>query len=201
VGTSASAAAPEWKGSCTFSAAGTYRFYCTVHGAAMAGTITVGAGGTTTTTVTSTGTSTPSGGGATSTGAATPPAAGAPYGAPSVPGAGSSSPFATLHLAPSAHGPVVRGGITVAPASAGGTLSVEVLAASAVLASRHGPVVIGRLVRRSLAQGPLSFSVRLSARGRSALRRHGSLRVTVRVALTPPHGAPAVKSRALTLRR
>ncbi|HEX5223870.1 MAG TPA: plastocyanin/azurin family copper-binding protein [Solirubrobacteraceae bacterium] len=201
VGKGIAASGTEWKGDCTFAAAGTYSFYCTVHGPAMRGTIVVGGGGTTTT-VTSTGTSTPTGGGATSTGAATPPAAGAPSGASSVPGAGGTQAlFSALHLGGSPHGPVVYGSLTVSPASAGGTLTVQVLAARAQLASAHAPVVIARLVRRSLRPGPLSFSARVSARGRSALHRRGRLRVTVRIAIVPAQGTPAVTSRALTLRR
>jgi plastocyanin len=41
VGTTAAASAPNWSGKCTFSKAGTYTFYCTVHGPEMTETITV----------------------------------------------------------------------------------------------------------------------------------------------------------------
>jgi hypothetical protein len=41
VGTTFSASGTKWSGKCTFSQAGSYLFYCTVHGAAMSGTITV----------------------------------------------------------------------------------------------------------------------------------------------------------------
>jgi plastocyanin len=41
VGTTAGASAPNWSGKCTFSKAGTYTFYCTVHGPEMTETITV----------------------------------------------------------------------------------------------------------------------------------------------------------------
>jgi plastocyanin len=32
----------NWKGTCTFTSAGTYRYFCFVHGKAMSGTVTVG---------------------------------------------------------------------------------------------------------------------------------------------------------------
>jgi plastocyanin len=41
VGTTVAASGPEWSGKCTFTQAGTYTFYCTVHHAEMTGTITV----------------------------------------------------------------------------------------------------------------------------------------------------------------
>jgi plastocyanin len=41
VGTTTAASGVEWSGSCTFSQAGTYTFYCTVHGPEMTGTVTV----------------------------------------------------------------------------------------------------------------------------------------------------------------
>src|SRR5208282_6642666 len=46
----------NWKGSCTFTRAGTYHYYCIIHGPHMSGTIQVGepSGGTTTTTTTTT---------------------------------------------------------------------------------------------------------------------------------------------------
>jgi plastocyanin len=50
VGTTEAAAGTNWSGTCTFAQAGTYTFYCTVHGAAMSGTITVTNGKPTVTT-------------------------------------------------------------------------------------------------------------------------------------------------------
>jgi plastocyanin len=41
VGTTPAASGTKWTGTCTFSQAGTYTFYCTVHGPEMTGTITV----------------------------------------------------------------------------------------------------------------------------------------------------------------
>jgi plastocyanin len=41
VGTTETASGTKWSGTCKFTASGTYTYYCTVHGAKMAGTITV----------------------------------------------------------------------------------------------------------------------------------------------------------------
>jgi plastocyanin len=46
VGTTEAASGTKWSGTCTFAQAGTYTYYCTVHGAAMSGTITVKEPGT-----------------------------------------------------------------------------------------------------------------------------------------------------------
>jgi plastocyanin len=45
VGTEPSASGAHWSGTCTFAQAGTYVFYCTVHGPEMTGRITVSAAG------------------------------------------------------------------------------------------------------------------------------------------------------------
>jgi plastocyanin len=45
VGTERSASGAHWSGTCTFAQAGTYVFYCTVHGPEMTGRITVSAAG------------------------------------------------------------------------------------------------------------------------------------------------------------
>jgi plastocyanin len=50
VGTEPSASNTNWTGTCTFKEAGTYTFYCTVHGASMSGKITVKSVGTPTAT-------------------------------------------------------------------------------------------------------------------------------------------------------
>ncbi len=46
VGTTPAASGTKWSGACTFTQAGTYTFFCTVHGSEMTGTITVNTGGT-----------------------------------------------------------------------------------------------------------------------------------------------------------
>jgi plastocyanin len=45
VGTTAAASGENWEGNCTFSQAGTYEFWCTVHKSAMKAIVTVGASG------------------------------------------------------------------------------------------------------------------------------------------------------------
>jgi plastocyanin len=44
VGNTPSASGTNWSGSCTFTQAGTYVFWCTVHGSSMSETVTVSAG-------------------------------------------------------------------------------------------------------------------------------------------------------------
>jgi plastocyanin len=50
VGTTAAASSPTWTGTCTFAQAGTYTFYCTVHGPEMTETVTVSTPGAPTST-------------------------------------------------------------------------------------------------------------------------------------------------------
>jgi hypothetical protein len=94
----------------------------------------------------------------------------------------------------------VRGSIDVSPAGAGGKLEVALLASSASLAAhRPSRVRIGRYLRSPVRAGMASFAVGLNARGRSALRRHKRLAVTVRIVLTPVTGAPASMTRSVVL--
>jgi plastocyanin len=195
VGNTEAASGTEWHGSCTFTAPGVYRFYCTVHHAAMSGTITVGE--TSTTTGTTTGRTT------TTTGGETTPTSGTGT-TPAPPGSGAptSLAYSALELAAPHRGRgVVRGSLTVAAAAAGGTLDVKLLAGRAQLARARSEVVLGDLTRRGIAAGPLAFRVSLNARGRAALRARGRLRVTVRITVAPPQGAATALSRSLLLRR
>jgi plastocyanin len=198
VGTMAVQSGKEWSGSCKFDAAGTYTFYCTVHGAAMSGSITVAAPGA------------PVGGPPppppTTTTSQPPPAAPAgsspPSGSPSAGTTGaaaSTAALAALRLSAPRHGAVVHGALTVPAADAGGRLEVDLLAARSALAA--GGVRVGQLELQALAPGPLRFSMTASARARRALRRHGRLVVSVVVHLGPPAGAGSALSRRLTLRR
>jgi plastocyanin len=141
----------------------------------------------TTTTTTTTTTSPP----------APPPTTTTPVETPSGPSiAGSPSLRATQH------GSSVRGSLDVSQAGAGGRLEVDLLAKSASLAAVHhpGPVRVGRLVRASVSAGKVSFSVALTARAKSALRRHHRLALTVKITLTPVHGTTASVTRSVTLR-
>ena len=161
VATSATRFGTNWSGTCTFTQPGTYTFYCTVHGAEMTGTVTVAAAG-----------------------APPPPLAASPL-------AGSASE--ALKLAASQHGKTVRGSVAISSTGAGGRLQVELLASTASLA-RAGSAAqarVGRTVRASLPEGKVSFAVPLNARAKRALHRHGRLRLSVKVIVTPLSG-PAV---------
>lgn len=183
-----------WEGKCKFEQPGTYKFESStlwpeytkyeivVEGAAGGTTPTT----TTTTTTTTTATTTP-------TGPTTPsePSHGSPL------DGGSRA----LELASSQHGSTVHGQVTVSQAGAGGRLEVGLFAAGASLAKAGHPaqVRIGQLVRSSLKTGSVSFSVPLSAKGKAALRRHRHLTLTVKITLTPLHGALVTITRVVVM--
>jgi plastocyanin len=206
---SAKSSGTSWSGSCTFTKAGVYTFYCTVHGSYMSGSIKVNAAGETT--VTSTPTSTP--------GYPPPPTgSGSGSGSGSVPGyetpipqppaggsalallAGSAS--SAVKVPASQHGHDVRGSVAIAPAGAGARLEVDLFAHSAVLASAgHKALVrIGRLVVAHVRAGSVKFSVSLSRSARKALARRRRLAVTVHVALQSPSAKAVTLSRSVLLR-
>jgi plastocyanin len=111
----------------------------------------------------------------------------------------------SLKLVAPRHSVAVHGSLQVSSAGAGSRLEVDLLAAGASLARRghrsSKQIVVGRLVRPSVSAGKVSFSVALNARGKSALRRHRRLALTVRIVLTPPVGGKAVRlSRSVVLR-
>ncbi len=183
VGTTESASGSKWSGTCTFAQAGTYTFYCTVHHAAMTGTIVVNANGTTTTTTTTT---TPT---TTTTTTPTEPPAGSPLvGSPS--------------LRSSQRGGSVKGSLDISKAGAGDRLEIDVFAQSASLAkAKHStPVRVGRFSRSSVSVGAMSFSVKLDSRARKALRRHRRLALTVKITLTPFYGEPVTITRSVVER-
>jgi plastocyanin len=171
VGTTETASGSKWSGTCTFTQAGTYTFYCTVHHAEMTGTITVNANGTTTTTTTTTPTTT-----TTTTTTPEPPTGSPLVGNPS--------------LRSSQRGGSVRGSLNISKVGAGDRLEIDVFAKSASLAKarRSASVRVGRFIRSSVSAGAMSFSVRLSARARKALKRHRRLALTVKITLTPFYG-------------
>jgi plastocyanin len=203
VGTSETASGTQWSGSCTFAQAGSYRFYCTVHGAAMSATVTVGTAGSgqpspPPTTTAPTGQTPPGGtgaGGPSGTTGAGEPAAGL-----------AGSPFAggtgALKLARTQHSSAVRGSLAVSRAGAGGKLEVELRAKAASLArsGRARTVLVGALERGGLSAGTVRFTVPLRVKARRALKRKGRLALMVEVKLTPAGGRAAKLERAVLLR-
>jgi plastocyanin len=184
----------NWKGSCTFTKAGVYRYYCSVHGMAMSGTIVVGTPATPPTPPPTT-PSTPV--------APTPPPA--PTGV-APPEAGLTSPLAgsaakAIALAANQHGQSIRGSIRISSAGAGAHLQIDLFAAGAALTEsrRSVEVRVGRLVRTSLKSGLSSFAVPLNAPGRAALHRRGRLALAARITLAPVHGATVRVTRAVVM--
>ena len=186
------AGAVSWSGTCTFSQPGTYTFYCSVHPSEMKGSITVNANGTTTTTMTSGGTTTSTTTTGSSTSQAPPPGTSLLQG----------STREALTLAKGQRGTGVRGSVRISRAGAGGRLEVDLLAKRASLASLSGPFrSVGKLVRRSLSAGKVSFSVPLNAKGRRALRHHGHLALRAVVEVSSPAAATLSASRSVVLHR
>jgi plastocyanin len=187
VGTTSVASGTHWKGTCSFATAGTYTYYCTVHGNAMSGSITVAA----TTPETTPGT-TP---GTTPSTSSTPTTTSTPGGA-TTPGAPSSpaAELSALKLGPSRHGSSIHGSVLLAQAAAGGTLTI-------VLQARLGAhrVLVGRLTRAYLSAGFQSWTIALSSRARRALHAKHRLPLSVKVSLTPPGGTATSLTRTLTL--
>ena len=197
VGTTAAASGTKWSGSCSFATAGTYTFYCTVHGPEMTGRVVVAAPATTPP-------GTGPGTGTTTTTTGTAPSPGEPQTGSSGPDHPLTAP-AGLRLTAPRHGASVRGSLRVPAGAAGGRLEVDLLATPRSLSVAHGASVasvrVGRLLRAHVPAGSISFTVLASARARAALHAHGSLTLTLRVTLTPPAGAASSLSRRLTLRR
>jgi plastocyanin len=210
VGTTEAASGAQWSGSCTFTRPGTYSFYCTVHGAAMRGTITVsGPAGEPPVTTTTTMTTPPPGSTGSGSGGS---GAGGGAGQPSTPGASGApgagaSPFAggaaqALKLRAQQRGSAVRGSLAVSPAGVHGRLEVDVLSKAASLArsGRGTEVRVGKLERGSLVAGTVRFTVPLNTRAKRALARRGHLSLTVEITLTPVGGRAAKLERGVVLR-
>lgn len=186
-GLPASAAPPGWTGTCRFDTPGTFAFACPLH-PSMTGTITVKAPAEASPTATATPTGAPGG-------SASPGAGG---GSPA-PGGGAIQTTFAVSLARAQTGSRVRGSVDVK--AAGSRLQVDVWAPRRALSGASTkPVRIGRLTRESTPAGRSSFAVGIDAKGRSALRRHRRLSVTVIVALTPPDGHELTRSIKTTLR-
>jgi plastocyanin len=172
----AAGTSPGWSGTCTFSAAGSYTFFCDVH-PDMVGTVEVVAPappGTTATTTTATQpvvTTAPS---EPVPGPVPDPVALPPIPIPTT-GAGTAAPepaagpALTLSAAVHQRGTRVRGIATLAQP---GRLTVT-------LRSRGGPA--GRRVGRQVSAGAHRFTVTLTKAARRNLQRRGRLTVTLTV--------------------
>ncbi len=210
----------NWEGSCSFSVAGTYQFFCTVH-AGMTGTVVVTPAGTTTTTTTTTATTTTTTTTTgttptttvkhTTTGPSTNPgsqegAAPGGSGSPGSPGAGGLSGGVHLSLSGAAvavasvqHGKGVHG--TVLVPSGGSRLVIQLLAAAGQISKSGSSTPVGSLTRSHLHAGRVSFAVLISPRAQRALRRRGRLKLLVHLTLSVPGAGSAHRSLTVQLRR
>lgn len=113
-----------------------------------------------------------------------------------------SQPLATLALANTQHGNTVHGTVQIPAADGGARLEIELLAQGASLAKvkRSGSSRVGRLVRPSAPAGKFSFTVSLDTAAKHALHHHHKLALTVKIVLTPKHGAALTLTRSLDLR-
>jgi hypothetical protein len=186
-----------WKGTCTFSTAGEYEFESqelfndgTSNYTKYKVIVEGAAAGTTPTTPTTT---TP-----TTTTPTTPMMSGEPSHGSGSPLEGGSK---ALKLAAVQHGSSVRGSVKISQTGSGGRLEVGLFAAGASLAKAGHSVRarVGRLVRSSLKAGSVSFSVPLTAKAKAALHRHHRLALTVRIVLTPTHGAAVTATKSVVL--
>ncbi len=115
---------------------------------------------------------------------------------------GGGHPLATLALANAQHGDAVHGTVQIPAADGGARLEVELLAQGASLAKvkRSGSSRVGRFVRSSAPAGTVSFTVSLDAQAKRALRHHHKLALTVKIVLTPKHGAAMTLTRSVVVR-
>jgi hypothetical protein len=100
----------------------------------------------------------------------------------------------------SQRGSTVKGSLEVSKAGAGDRLEVDLLATTASLAKAgHATQVVGRFVSASVSTGQRSFSVKLDAKGRRALKRHHRLALKVKITLIPVNGEATSVTRSMTL--
>jgi plastocyanin len=99
------------------------------------------------------------------------------------------------------HGAAVVGSLDVSADGAGGRLEVDLFARGTVIAkAAPAAVLVGRLIRGSVSAGKVSFAVKLDGKARSALKRHRSLRLTVKITLRPKGGRAASVTRVVVVR-
>jgi hypothetical protein len=180
-----------WEGKCTFATPGAYHLESSTLWPEYTKYEVVVEGSTTTapspgpTEAGSKGTSTPGG-----TSSPT-PAGGAPTGSPL-----SGAPA----IGHSQRGSTVKGSVQISKVGAGDRLEVELLATTASLAKTgHTTQAVGRFVSASVSAGQLSFSVKLDAKARGALKRRHRLALKVKITLTPAHGEATSITRSVTL--
>jgi hypothetical protein len=102
--------------------------------------------------------------------------------------------FGSVKLASTQHGGVVHGSLVVSSSGSDGRLQIELL-------TKGAAAPVGKLVRSSLHAGKLTFALPLSAKGKAAMRRHRrlTLTVTVKITLTPQHGAAVTVTRSVVV--
>jgi plastocyanin len=112
------------------------------------------------------------------------------------------APVARLKLTAPRHRASVHGSIEVTSSGGGGRLEVDLLARAASPAANphRGQLLVGRLVRTSVPAGKVTFSVALNPRGKSMLRHHHRLTLTVRVTFAPPAGTTVSRITSIVLR-
>ena len=101
--------------------------------------------------------------------------------------------FGSLGLASTQHGGVVHGSLVVSSAGSEGQLQIELL-------TKGVAAPASKFLRSSLHAGKLPFSLPLSAQAKRALRRHHKLALTVKIVLTPKHGATMTLTRSVVVR-
>jgi len=185
------AAKTGWEGKCTFTTPGTYRFESSTLWFEYTKYEVVVEGSSTTTPPTGTGEGGAKGGSAPGTGSSPAPMGENPTGSPL-----SGAPVVRA----SQSATTVKGSLEISKAGAGGRLEVDLLATAASLAGvRHTTRVVGRFVSASVSAGALSFSVKLDARARKALKRRHRLALTVKIVLIPLYGQAITVTRPVTL--
>jgi plastocyanin len=121
---------------------------------------------------------------------------------PPPPGSQPNGPvLQALNIAKVQRGSFVKGSIDVSQAGAGGRLQVDLFTTRAKLfgPGHPGKMRIGRLIRSSLAEGHVSFTVSLKGVARRTLRRDEHLSLQVKVTVTPPEGDALRRTRAVIL--
>jgi len=170
VGTSPAASGTKWSGTCTFAQAGTYTFYCTVHGAEMTSTVTVSSVGA-------------------------PPATS--EGSPLAGSASEAIKLPSRQRGKAVRGSVA---LSSAGAGGRLQVDLLAKSASLASANRAARVRVGRLVLAHVHAGRASFAVALSSRARAALRRHGRLALTATVLIGSPAGRSVTIVRKVLMR-